>query len=101
MSLLVNETFANPVKEIYARAGTGVLAGAVGQWPVTASVTQTIPIPLMTSTGLVMLMYVHPNTGGQNQYIKDITYGTNQIVVTLGKAGASPEYIVWQVLRYN
>ena len=101
MSLLVNETYANPTKEIYARAGTGVLAGAVGQWPVTASITQTIPIPNMTATGLVMLMYVHPNPGGAQQYFHSITYGVNQIVVQLGKVGASPEYIVWQVLRYN
>jgi hypothetical protein len=71
---------------------------------VIAGTTQTIPITGMTANGLVMLMYVHTNTtGGGGQYIQNVVPGTNQVVVTLGQAGAvtpNQEFIVYHVLRF-
>jgi hypothetical protein len=75
-----------------------------GSFPVVAGTTQTIPITGMTSTGLVQLTYVHPNTGGAGQFISNIVYNADSITVTLGQAGASTpnqETITWQVLRFS
>lgn len=93
MSLLPNSSHANPKTPFYSPRTSG-------KFFVSAGTTQTIPIPGMTSNGLVLLMYVHPNGGGAAQFIEQVAPGTNQVVVTLGQNGATPEYIVWHVLSF-
>lgn len=93
MSLLPNTSHANPTTPFYSPRLSG-------KFLVSAGDTQTIPISGMTSNGLVHLMYVHPNGGGAGQYIQQVVPGTNQVVVTLGQNGATPEYIVWHVLSF-
>lgn len=97
MSVLINESHASSSSAIWSPSLSG-------RYNVIAGTTQTISIPGMTSNGLVMLMYVHPNaTGGGGQFFSNVVPGTNQVVVTLGQAGASTplqEFIVWHVLRF-
>ena len=97
MSLLISESHASPSSALFSP----VLSG---KFPVIAGTTQTIAIPGMTANGLVMLMYIHTNaTGGAGQFFSNVVPGVNQVVVTLGQAGASTpnqEYIVWSVLKF-
>jgi hypothetical protein len=67
--------------------------------------TQTISIPGMTSTGIVLPVYVHPSTQTATyQYIKTVTpSATNggQVVITLGQTAAITETIIWYVIRFS
>ena len=95
MSILINESYSNRTTPLWnSKTSVGSFAVAVGT-------TQTIPIPGMTSTGLVQLTYIHPNGGGAGQFISNIVYNANSITVTLGQTGAVPETITWQVLRFS
>ena len=97
MSLLPATSHANPTSQFFSPV-------ACGKFPVIAGVTQTIPISGMTANGQVMLMYIHPNaTGGGGQFFSNVVPGTNQVVVTLGQAGAATplqEFIVWHALKF-
>lgn len=97
MSLLPTTTHVNPSTRFFSPVTSG-------KFPVIAGTTQTISIPGMTANGNVMLMYIHPNvTGGAGQFFSNVVCGTNQVVVTLGQAGASTplqEFIVWHVLSF-
>ena len=97
MSLLPASTNANPTTAFFSPV-------ACGKFPVIAGVTQTIPIPGMTANGQVMMMYLHTNaSGGAGQFFANSVPGTNQVVVTLGQAGAATpnqEFIVWHALKF-
>lgn len=77
-------------------------AGTVyGVFACSASLTQAIPIPGITaSTGAIIPIYLHANTGGASQYIKSITYTAGVATVTLGAIGAVGESIAWYLLSY-
>lgn len=95
MSILINEAYANPTSPLWnSKTSFGSFAVAVGT-------TQTIPITGMTSTGLVQLMYIHPNGGGAGQFIRNIVYNANSITVTLGQTGVVGESITWLVLKFS
>ena len=93
MSVLINESHANPSTSLWDTNGSG-------KFFVSASTTQVIPIAGLTTNGLVQLTYVHPNTGGAGQFFQSLTYAAGQLTITLGQVGASPEYIVWNVLNF-
>lgn len=93
MSVLINESHANPSTSLWDPNGNG-------KFFVSASTTQVIPIAGLTTNGLVQLMYVHPNGAGAGQYIQSLTYASGQLTIVLGQIGASPEYIVWNVLKF-
>jgi hypothetical protein len=62
--------------------------------------TQTIVIPGMTATGLILPVYVHPGGGGAGQWFTAVTPGVNSVVITLGQAAALGETIIWSVIRF-
>ena len=55
----------------------------------------TIPIPGMTSTGTILLTYIHPNGGGAGQFIVSAICGTNQCLVSTGQVTANLESCNW------
>jgi hypothetical protein len=77
-------------------------AGAVyGSHACSASLTQAISIPGITaSTGAIIAIYLHANTGGAGQYLKSIAYTAGVATVTLGSIGATGESITWYLLSY-
>ncbi len=94
MSLLPNSTNANPTTTFYSPVTSGKFAVSAG------TVTQTIPIPGMTSAGLVIPVYIHPSGGGAAQFINNVVPGTNQVVVTLGANAGAGEFIIWHALKF-
>lgn len=62
--------------------------------------TQTILIPGMTATGLILPVYVHPGSGGAGQYFTAVTPGANSVVLTLGQVANLGETIIWSVIRF-
>ena len=72
-----------------------------GVYTCITGVTQTIVIPGMTSTGLIIPIYVHPTAGGAAQWIISVTPGTNQVVIVLGQTAATTETIIWSVARFS
>ena len=57
--------------------------------------TSTITIPGMTSTGVTLLTYIHPNGGGAGQFIVTATNGTNQCLISTGQVTAAGESLAW------
>ena len=76
-------------------------AGTVyGSHACSASLTQAISIPGITSTGAIVAIYLNANTGGAGQFIKSIAYTAGYATVTLGSIGAVGESITWYLLSY-
>jgi hypothetical protein len=67
---------------------------------VTASTTQTISIPGLTTNGVVNLTYIHPPSGGAAQYFKGYTPTTDTLTVLLGQIGTVGESIIWSVAQF-
>jgi hypothetical protein len=70
-----------------------------GIYTCVAGSSQVIPIPGLTANGIVLLTYVHPNSGGAGQWISSVTPTTNALAVQLGQAAATNETIIWIVGR--
>lgn len=62
--------------------------------------TWNISIPGLTSSGLVMITYVHPGIAGQNHYIREITPGTDTLIITNSQNFESGDSIIWNVLKF-
>jgi hypothetical protein len=93
MSILVNESHANPTTPLWKPSPCGI-------YNVVAGTTQTISIQGLTSSSIVGLTYIHPTGGGGNQWFVSSTPSTNTLTIVLGTAGAVGETIIWSVLKF-
>jgi hypothetical protein len=62
--------------------------------------TWTIPIAGLNATGLVMVTYVHPGSGGANHYIKSVTPGADTLTIVLSQNFEVGDSIIWNVLKF-
>jgi len=59
--------------------------------------TQTITIPNLTTSGIVLLTYVHPPIGGGPQYFVDVVPTANTLTITLNQTATTAEFILYSV----
>ena len=96
MSILINQSHATNSANLWCPSACGI-------FPVVNSTTQVIPIAGLTSSSIVDLTYIHPNTGGASQWFSSITPSANTLTIVLGTIGAATpfqETIIWQVLKF-
>jgi hypothetical protein len=75
----------------------GYAAPRCGIHTCTAGTTQTITITGLTTSGVVGLTLVNPDSGGSGQYIHSVTPTANTLTVELHQAAAITESIIWIV----
>ena len=67
---------------------------------VVGSTTAVIPIPGLTTGGVVNLTYLHPEAGGAGQYFRTYTPSANQLTLGLATVGSVGDSIIWSVAQF-
>lgn len=86
---------ADPTHWTFLGPANGVFPS--GKHTCVAGTTQVITIPNLTTSGIVMLTYVHPPSGGQQQYFENVVPTANTLTITLHQTATTAEFILWSV----
>jgi len=83
--------------EVGANNKLNVVPLPSGKHQCVVGTTQTISIPNLTTSGIVMLTYVHPTGGGGGQFFEDVVPTADTLTITLAQTAAITEFILYSV----